>query len=85
MCEGAQSALVTAQPKKRGVLHLPPTCPPLLIPGSEVDQMDDQTLIIPSRPIERKAFINFVELHQIQDILYAARGPVTVIRQGPLG
>lgn len=34
------------------------------------DQMDDETLIIPSRPIPSKAVINFAELHQIRDILY---------------
>lgn len=37
----------------------------LLQPGKGADQMDDQTLIIPSRPIPSKAVINFAELHQI--------------------
>lgn len=48
--------------------------------GTAADQMDDQTLIIPSRPIPSKAVINFAELHQIGDILYAAHGLPTVIR-----
>lgn len=48
------------------------------------DQMDDQTLIIPLRPIQSKAVINFAELHQIRDILYVAHGLQTVIRQGLL-
>lgn len=38
--------------------------------GMADDQMDDETLIIPSRPIPSKAVINFAELHQIRDILY---------------
>lgn len=38
--------------------------------GMVDDQMDDETLIIPSRPISSKAVINFAELHQIRDILY---------------
>lgn len=37
----------------------------LLQPAQGTDQMDDQTLIIPSRPIPSKAVINFAELHQI--------------------
>lgn len=37
----------------------------LLQPAKGTDQMDDQTLIIPSRPIPSKAVINFAELHQI--------------------
>lgn len=37
----------------------------LLQPATGTDQMDDQTLIIPSRPIPSKAVINFAELHQI--------------------
>lgn len=56
----------------------------LLGPAMTTDQMDDQTLIIPSRPIPGKAVINFVELHQIGDILYAAHSLQTVIRWGLL-
>lgn len=37
----------------------------LLQPARGTDQMDDETLIIPSRPIPSKAVINFAELHQI--------------------
>lgn len=37
----------------------------LLQPAKGTDQMDDQTLIIPSRLIPSKAVINFAELHQI--------------------
>lgn len=37
----------------------------LLQPARGTDQMDDETLIIPSRPISSKAVINFAELHQI--------------------
>lgn len=56
----------------------------LLGPGMATDQMDDQTLIIPSRPILGKAVINFAELHQIGDILYVAHSLQTVIRWGLL-
>lgn len=52
--------------------------------GMATDQMDDQTLIIPSRPILGKAVINFAELHQIGDILYVAHSLQTVIRWGLL-
>lgn len=62
-----------------------PVCVNVLLgPGMATDQMDDQTLIIPSRPIPGKAVINFAELHQIGDILYAAHGLQTVIRWGLL-
>lgn len=40
--------------------------------------MDDETLIIPSRPIPSKAVINFAELHQIRDILYVPTDSYTM-------
>lgn len=46
--------------------------------GMVDDQMDDETLIIPSRPIPSKAVINFAELHQIRDILYVPTDSYTM-------
>lgn len=53
----------------------------LQILDSGVYQMGDQTLIVPFWPSEYKSVINCVELHQIQNILYAAREAATVIRR----
>lgn len=53
----------------------------LQILDSGVYQMGDQRLIVPFWPPEYKSVINCVELHQIQNILYAARESATVIRR----